>query len=80
MMERWRNSLNKGIMRMLTWLGIGSGSLLFMACYGPMPKNYEVVDGEDSVCMMEDDSVVMVINNESCEIRTEIADTTAIGQ
>jgi len=29
---------------MLTLLGIGSASFLFMACYGPMPQQYRVDD------------------------------------
>ena len=48
---------------MLTWLGIGSSALLFMACYGPAPKNYQpepYTIGEDSVELMAEDSLEMV--------------------
>ena len=78
MKDIWTKSLDKGVLRMLTWLGIGSGSLLFTACYGPMPEDYKVVDSEDSVCIMKDDSVVMVIDRQSDETLQEKADTTSV--
>ena len=33
---------NKIILRLLTLLGIGSASFMFMACYGPAPQSYNV--------------------------------------
>ncbi len=33
---------NKTILRLLTLLGIGSASFMFMACYGPAPQSYNV--------------------------------------
>ena len=48
---------------MLTWLGIGSSALLFMACYGPAPKNYqpEPYDiGDDTVEYVTEDSLEVV--------------------
>ena len=28
----------------LVWLGFGATPFIFMACYGPVPKNYEEAD------------------------------------
>ena len=58
---------NRVVMRLLTWLGIGSTSLIFMACYGPAPRNYQVVEDEDSTVVMVGDSVVMSVDNTSAE-------------
>lgn len=38
---KWNKCKNRMLTQMLTWLGIGSSALLFMACYGPAPKNYQ---------------------------------------
>lgn len=38
---KWNKCKNRMLAQMLTWLGIGSSALLFMACYGPAPKNYQ---------------------------------------
>ena len=38
---KWNKCKNRVVTQMLTWLGIGSSALLFMACYGPAPKNYQ---------------------------------------
>ena len=58
---------NRVVMQLLTWLGIGSTSLIFMACYGPAPRNYQVVEDEDSTVVMIGDSVVMSVDNASAE-------------
>ena len=61
--KRWFNCKNRVLTQMLTWLGIGSSALLFMACYGPAPKNYQpepYTIGEDSVELMVEDSLQMV--------------------
>jgi hypothetical protein len=58
---------NRVVMHLLTWLGIGSTSLIFMACYGPAPRNYQVVEDEDSTVVMVGDSVVMSVDNTSAE-------------
>lgn len=54
--------VNKTVLRLLTFLGIGSSSLLFMACYGPPPTGYQVIDDADSLVVMEGDSVAAVID------------------
>ena len=33
---------NKTILRLLTLLGVGSATFMFMACYGPAPQSYRV--------------------------------------
>ena len=38
---KWNKCKNRVVTQVLTWLGIGSSALLFMACYGPAPKNYQ---------------------------------------
>lgn len=63
----WNKCKNKVLTQMLTWLGIGSSALLFMACYGPAPKNYqpepypldtiEYVDEEQAEVVEQADSV-----------------------
>lgn len=67
MRKRWKVMENRVVMQLLTWLGIGSTSLIFMACYGPAPRNYQVVEDEDSTVVMVGDSVVMSVDNTSAE-------------
>ena len=67
MRKRWNVMENRVVMHLLTWLGIGSTSLIFMACYGPAPRNYQVVEDEDSTVVMVGDSVVMSVDNTSAE-------------
>ena len=59
MSKRWNRTVNRTVLQLLTWIGIGSTSMLFMACYGPAPQDYRVVEDEDSLLVMEGDSVVM---------------------
>ena len=66
MSKMWNRCKVSMATRLLTWLGIGSSALLFMACYGPAPTNYraepypidleevdstEVVEEADSVAV-----------------------------
>ena len=67
MRKRWKVMENRVVMHLLTWLGIGSTSLIFMACYGSAPRNYQVVEDEDSTVVMVGDSVVMSVDNTSAE-------------
>ena len=56
--KRWNNCKNRVLTQMLTWIGIGSSSLLFMASYGPAPKNYQpepYTIGEDTIEMVGED-------------------------
>ena len=62
-MVRWAST--KG----LVWLGFGATPFIFMACYGPVPRNYqevgldeEVVDSSlvDSLNVAEDGAVEAV--------------------
>ncbi|MBO4564892.1 MAG: hypothetical protein J5720_05630 [Bacteroidaceae bacterium] len=46
MAKKCNRLVNKTILQVLTFLGIGSASFLFMACYGPAPQ-YGSVDYED---------------------------------
>jgi len=46
MAKKCNRLVNKTILQVLTFLGIGSASFLFMACYGPAPQ-YGAVDYED---------------------------------
>jgi hypothetical protein len=62
MKKKWKILENRAVLQVLTWLGIGSTSLIFMACYGPAPRNYQVVEEEDSTVVMVGDSVVMAVD------------------
>ena len=42
MAKKCNRLVNKTILQVLTFLGIGSASFLFMACYGPAPQQYRV--------------------------------------
>lgn len=61
-----RKFCNKGVSRvlvqLLTWLGIGSASMLFVACYGAPPEGYQTIDEVDTVTVMVGDSVVMSVS------------------
>ena len=66
MSKKWFKCKSKMLTVMLTWLGIGTSSLLFMACYGPAPKNYE-----------PEPYPFEIAHSDSIET-TETADTTAV--
>ena len=66
---KWNKCKNRVVTQMLTWLGIGSSALLFMACYGPAPKNYQPEPYDlDSIEYVEDEQAEVV----------EQADTVAV--
>ena len=72
--KRWNNCKNRVLTQMLTWIGIGSSSLLFMACYGPAPRNYqpEPYDiGDDTVEYVTDDSQEVVEQADSVTVVDE---------
>ena len=72
--KRWNKCKNKVLTQMLTWLGIGSSALLFMACYGPAPKNYqpEPYDiGDDTVEYVTEDSLEVVEQADSVSVVDE---------
>ena len=73
-MRKWNKCKNKVLTQMLTWLGIGSSALLFMACYGPAPRNYqpERYDiGDDTVEYVTDDSQEVVEQADSVTVVDE---------
>ena len=73
-MKRWNKCKNRVLTRMLTWLGIGSSAMLFMACYGPAPKNYQPEPygiGEDTVELMAEDSLEVVEQADSVAVVDE---------
>lgn len=61
MKKKWNKGFSRVLTIMLTWLGIGSASMLFVACYGTPPNGYQVIDDEDSVIIMVEDSVVTTV-------------------
>lgn len=77
MRKRKNAMVNKVVMQLLTWLGIGSTSMIFMACYGPAPQGYQVVDEEDSTVVMVGDSVVMSVDEASVENVAEVPEKPA---
>lgn len=42
MANKCNKLVNKTILRLLTLLGVGSATFMFMACYGPAPQSYNV--------------------------------------
>ena len=57
MKKIWNKSVSKVALQLLTWLGIGTSSMLFVACYGAAPRGYAVIDDEDSISVVMGDSV-----------------------
>ena len=57
MRKIWNKSLSKVTLQLLTWLGIGTSSMLFIACYGAAPRNYAVIEDDDTISVVVDDSV-----------------------
>jgi len=53
MKKKCNKLVNKTILQMLTFLGIGSAAFLFMACYGPAPQ-YGSVDYGDIDSLLVD--------------------------
>ena len=56
--------ISKVAVQLLTWLGIGSASMLFVACYGAAPTGYQAIDDEDTVTVVVGDSVIMSVTRE----------------
>ena len=72
--KRWNKCKNKVLTQMLTWLGIGSSALLFMACYGPAPRNYHPEPyeiGDDTVEYVTEDSLEVVEQTDSVSVADE---------
>ena len=67
MKKKWNKGFSRVLTMMLTWLGIGSASMLFVACYGTPPHGYQVIDDEDSVIIMVEDSVVTTATRTQAE-------------
>lgn len=73
-MKRWNKCKNKVLTQVLTWMGIGSSALLFMACYGPAPRNYqpEPYDiGEDTTEYVSEDLQEVVEQADSVTVVDE---------
>ena len=73
-MRRWNKCKDKVLTQMLTWLGIGSSALLFMACYGPAPRNYQPEPyeiGDDTVEYVTEDSLEVVEQTDSVSVVDE---------
>lgn len=73
-MKKWNKCKNKVLTQVLTWMGIGSSALLFMACYGPAPRNYqpEPYDiGEDTTEYVSEDLQEVVEQADSVTVVDE---------
>ena len=55
--------IRKTCTRLLTLLGIGSASMLFVACYGAPPTRYEVIEDGDTIALVSEDSIAMVMEH-----------------
>ena len=62
------------INRLLVMLGIGTSSMLFVACYGAAPQGYRVVEGDDSISVMMGDSVAATFDVATNEAEPAQAD------
>ena len=62
MKKKWNKTVNKAILMLLTMLGIGSSSMLFMACYGAPPEDYRMVEEDSTIVVMEGDSIAATID------------------
>lgn len=62
MKKKWNKTVRKATLMLLTVLGIGSSSMLFMACYGTPPRGYQVMEEDSTLVVMEGDSVAATID------------------
>ena len=76
MKKKWYKTVNKAVLMLLTMLGIGSSSMLFMACYGPPPQNYRMAEEDSTIVVMEGDSIAATI--ELAENADEAADPAEV--
>ena len=77
-MKKLKNKcISKLAVQLLTWLGIGSASMLFVACYGAAPRGYEVIDDGDTIAVVLEDSVVMTASPDEASIDTAATDDLA---
>jgi len=79
MAKKWNKMVNKAVLMLLTWLGIGSASVLFMACYGTYPGDYQVIEEGDSLVVTMGDSVTMSVDLASNE-KAEVADSLEVSE
>lgn len=59
MRKLWNRMVKRTVTRVLTLMGIGASSMLFMACYGTPPANYEFIDDGDTMTVVQEDSTAM---------------------
>ena len=75
MKKFWNKAVSRSVTRVLTLMGIGTTSLLFMACYGTPPSGYKLIDEGDTVAIVEEDSMAMTIASPDEEVVAEIPDS-----
>ena len=75
MKKFWNKAVSRSVTRVLTLMGIGTTSLLFMACYGTPPSSYKLIDEGDTVAIVEEDSLAMTIASPDEEVVAEIPDS-----
>ena len=63
------------INRLLIWLGIGTSSMLFVACYGAAPRGYAVIDDEDTISVVMGDSVAATFDMATNDTEPAAADS-----
>ena len=68
------------INRLLTWLGIGTSAMLFVACYGAAPRGYAVIDDEDSISVVMGDSVAATFDMATNDTEPAAADSEKTDQ
>ena len=66
------------INRLLTWLGIGTSSMLFIACYGAAPRGYAVIDNDDSIAVVMGDSVAATFDIAANDTEPASADSAKV--
>ena len=78
MKKIWNKSINKVTQQLLTWLGIGTSAMLFVACYGAAPRGYAVINEDDSVKVMMGDSVAASFDIASNDAEPAPADSAIV--
>ena len=55
MRNLWNRFYNRLLLKVITWLGLGSSTFVFMACYAPAPEDYHLIVFPSSIELPAED-------------------------
>ena len=80
MRNLWNRLYNRLLLKVITWLGLGSSTFVFMACYAPAPEDYHLIVFPSSIELSAEDGAteLFTISTERDWAITRIPSFTSI--